>query len=553
MLKSIDIRNYALIETLHIDFRTGFSVITGETGAGKSIVLGAIGLLLGQRADVRAIKQGQTKCIVEAHFDLTGYGLEPFFDANELDYDVSECIVRREILATGKSRAFVNDVPVPLSVLKALGEQLIDVHSQHQNLLLSHREFQLATLDALSDGNDELHAYKQAFVDFRNLENRLEELQTKIASDREEQDYLQFQYEQLNEAKFHEGEQVELEEEADLLSHTEEIKSALCRSQAGLESEGSGMLTTLKDVLQSLQGVSGYYPACQEWTERMNSCYIDLKDMGREIANAADNIDYDPNRLEQVNERLNLIYSLEKKHRVESVEQLMEICRQLQMRLDQIVLGDEELESLRKQRDAMCNELMALAAKLTKKREQAAANMQQRMRELLTPLGMPNVRFEVEVTPCDTPRPDGMDSIRFMFSANKNVPLQDIVSVASGGEIARVMLSLKALIASRQQLPTIIFDEIDTGVSGAIAERMAMLMKQMGSDGRQVVSITHLPQIAARGAAHYKVYKYDTEAGTNTCVRELDKEERITEIANMLSGATLTEAALENAQALLDN
>lgn len=553
MLKSIDIRNYALIETLHIDFRAGFSVITGETGAGKSIVLGAIGLLLGQRADVRAIKQGQTKCIVEAHFDLTGYGLEPFFDANELDYDVSECIVRREILATGKSRAFVNDVPVPLSVLKALGEQLIDVHSQHQNLLLSHREFQLATLDALSDGNDELHAYKQAFADFRNLENRLEELQTKIASDREEQDYLQFQYEQLNEAKFHEGEQVELEEEADLLSHTEEIKSALCRSQAGLESEGSGMLTTLKDVLQSLQGVSGYYPACQEWTERMNSCYIDLKDMGREIANAADNIDYDPNRLEQVNERLNLIYSLEKKHRVESVEQLMEICRQLQMRLDQIVLGDEELESLRKQRDAMCNELMALAAKLTKKREQAAANMQQRMRELLTPLGMPNVRFEVEVTPCDTPRPDGMDSIRFMFSANKNVPLQDIVSVASGGEIARVMLSLKALIASRQQLPTIIFDEIDTGVSGAIAERMAMLMKQMGSDGRQVVSITHLPQIAARGAAHYKVYKYDTEAGTNTCVRELDKEERITEIANMLSGATLTEAALENAQALLDN
>ncbi|MDO4950355.1 MAG: DNA repair protein RecN [Bacteroidales bacterium] len=553
MLKTIDIRNYALIEALHIDFHAGFSVITGETGAGKSIILGAIGLLLGQRADVKAIKQGQSKCVVEAHFDLTGYGLEPFFDENELDYDESECIVRREILTMGKSRAFINDVPVALAVLKALGEQLIDVHSQHQNLLLSHSGFQLATLDTLSDGGDELHNYKQVFTAFRNLEKQLDEMQMKIAGDKEEQDFLQFQYEQLNEAMLHEGEQTGLEEEANLLNHTEEIKSALCQSQAGLESESGGVLTTLKDILQSLQTVRDHYPTCQDWTERMNSCYIDLKELSREIANAADNIDYDPNRLEQVNERLDLIYSLEKKHRVESVEQLMDICRQLQERLNLIQSGDEELELLRKQHDALSGELTVLGAKLTKKRIQAAKSMQRRMCELLAPLGMPNVRFEVQVTPYDTPRPDGMDDVSFMFSANKNAPLQDIVSVASGGEIARVMLSLKTLIANRRQLPTIIFDEIDTGVSGPIAERMAMLMKQMGSDGRQVISITHLPQIAARGAAHYKVYKVDTKDDTSTCIKELNKNERITEIANMLSGATLTEAALKNAQALLDN
>ncbi len=553
MLKTIDIRNYALIETLHIDFHAGFSVITGETGAGKSIILGAIGLLLGQRAEVKAIKQGQAKCVVEARLDLAGYGLESFFSTNELDYDESECIVRREILSTGKSRAFVNDVPVSLAVLKELGEQLIDVHSQHQNLLLSHSEFQLATLDALSDGDDEQQAYKLAFDDFQRTETRLKELQEKIVKDKAEQDYLQFQHEQLAEAKLHEGEQQELEEEADVLSHTEEIKGALCRSQAGLEADESGLLTTLKEVLQSLQGVSDIYATCKEWVERMNSCYIDLKDMSREIANAVDNIEFNPDRLEQVNERLNLIYALEKKHRVESVEQLMELTQQLQERLNLIASGDEELDSLRKQRDTKYDELVALATRLTQKRKTTAESMQTKMRELLIPLGMPNVRFEVLVTPCESPRPEGMDNVSFMFSANKNTSLQNIVSVASGGEIARVMLSLKALIASRHQLPTIIFDEIDTGVSGSIAEKMALLMKQMGTDGRQVISITHLPQIAARGTSHYKVYKYETEEGTNTCVKELNNNERIAEIANMLSGATLTEAALQNAQALLND
>ena len=553
MLQSIHIQNYALIESLDINFHPGFSVITGETGAGKSIILGAIGLLVGQRADIKAIKTGANKCIVEARFHIASYELESFFEEHDLEYEEGECILRRELYASGKSRAFINDTPASLAQMKELGEKLIDVHSQHQNLLLNHEDFQLSVLDILAHDEKELQVYKETYSAFKKVSKELSDIQQQAEKNRQDEDYIRFQVEQLEEANLQAGEQETLEQEAETLTHAEEIQSSLYKVDQLMASDEMTLLSVTKDCMQTLQGISRVYTPAQEWIERLNSCYIELKDLAHEIANASEEVEFNPTRLDYVNERLNLIYTLQQKHRVSTVEELIDIAEDYRSKLDAITSYDDRIEELKKQKETIYNKVLEQASVLTKRRLDAAKEIEKQMQAYLVPLGMPNVRFAVELETKKEPDTKGMDSVNFLFSANKNGMLQQVASIASGGEIARVMLSLKAMIAGAVKLPTIIFDEIDTGVSGSIAEKMALIMQEMGQADRQVISITHLPQIAAKGANHYKVYKEDTETGTNSHIRQLNQEERIHEIANMLSGATLTEAALNNAKALLNN
>ena len=553
MLQSIHIQNYALIESLDIDFHSGFSVITGETGAGKSIILGAIGLLVGQRADIKAIKTGATKCIVEARFNVASYQLESFFEAHDLEYDGEECILRRELLASGKSRAFINDTPASLAQMKELGEKLIDVHSQHQNLLLNQENFQLNVLDILAHDEKELQTYKELYSEYKKVSRELSDILEQADKNRLDEDYIRYQVEQLDEANLQEGEQEELEQEAETLSHAEEIKASLYKVSECMTSDDMALLSLTKDCVQTLQGISRVYSQAQEWIERLNSCYIELKDLSHEIANAGEEVEFNPTRLDYVNERLNLLYTLQKKHRVSSVEELMAVAEEFRTKLDAITSYDDKIEELTKQKKDLYNKVLEQGRVLTEYRMKSAKEIEQQMEGYLIPLGMPNVRFAVELSAKKEPDAHGLDNVTFLFSANKNGTLQNVASIASGGEIARVMLSLKAMIAGAVKLPTIIFDEIDTGVSGSIAEKMALIMQEMGQSNRQVISITHLPQIAARGTTHYKVYKEDTDTGTNSHIRQLNEEERIHEIAHMLSGATLTEAALNNAMALLKN
>lgn len=551
MLQAIYIQNYALIDKLDIDFTPGFSVITGETGAGKSIILGAIGLLLGQRADVKAIKNGATKCIVEARFRIATYGLEDFFAENDIEYDEEECIIRREVSANGKSRAFINDTPASLSQMKILGEKLIDVHSQHQNLLLNKEGFQLNILDILAQDEKELSDYQKSYREYRQVCHDLEDFIVQAEKSRQDEDYLRFQLEQLEEANLQAGEQVSLEQEAETLSHAEDILAGLYKAGQLMDGDENGTLALTKECIQTLQNVSKVYPPAQEWLERLDSCYIELKDLAREISGSQEAVEFNPARLDFVNERLNLIYTLQQKHHVKSVEELIALTTDYRMRLDAITSFDERIAALRNRQQELYQTVLQKAEVLTEVRTRSARYIESQMESLLVPLGMPNVRFAVELSPRKEPDAKGMDSVTFLFSANKNGTLQNVASIASGGEIARVMLSLKAMIAGAVKLPTIIFDEIDTGVSGSIAEKMALIMQDMGRQNRQVISITHLPQIAARGIAHYKVYKEDTETGTNSHIRQLSDEERVQEIAHMLSGATLTEAAMNNARALL--
>ena len=553
MLQSIHIQNYALIETLDINFHPGFSVITGETGAGKSIILGAIGLLVGQRADIKTIRNGANKCVVEARFDVSSYQLESFFEENDLEYEGGECILRRELLASGKSRAFINDTPASLVQMKALGEKLIDVHSQHQNLLLNHEDFQLSVLDILAHDEEHLAIYKTLYKEYKQASRELAELVEQAEKSRQDEDYIQYQVNQLEGANLQAGEQEELEQEAETLSHAEEIKAGLYKVDQQMSSDGMTLLSVAKDCIHTLQSIAKVYSPAQEWTTRMENCHIELKDLACEIANASEDIEFNPSRLEFVNERLNLIYSLQQKHHVSSVEELIDIAKELRTQLDAITSSDDHINELTRRKEELYGKVKTSAQLLTNVRTIAAKEIEKQMQAYLVPLGMPNVRFAVELTPRKEPDASGMDSVSFLFSANKNGTLQNVASIASGGEIARVMLSLKAMIAGAVKLPTIIFDEIDTGVSGSIAEKMALIMQEMGQADRQVISITHLPQIAARGANHYKVYKEDTETGTNSHIRPLDHEERINEIAHMLSGATLTDAALNNAKALLNN
>lgn len=550
MLRSLYIQNYALIEKLDIGFDSGFSVITGETGAGKSIILGAIGLLLGQRADVKSIRKGASKCIIEARFDVSAYGMQPFFEANELEYE-DECILRRELYASGKSRAFINDTPASLAQMKELGELLIDVHSQHQNLLLNKEGFQLNVLDLLAHDEAELAAYQKLYNDWRQARQDLEALVARAEQSRADEDYIRFQLEQLEEANLTDGEQEELEQEAEMLAHAEDIKAGLYLAGQALNADEGGVLEALKDCQNTMMGLRSVFAPAGELADRLDSVYIELKDISQEVSDKEEEVEFNPARLDEVNARLNLIYSLQQKHRVDTVKALLSLQESYALQLSAITSSDEDIARLEAQVKELFSQVTAQAQVLTEARTRAALEVERQMAARLVPLGMPNVRFQVEMGVRKEPGGHGADTVNFLFSANKNGVLQNISSVASGGEIARVMLSVKAMIAGAVKLPTIVFDEIDTGVSGEIADRMADIMQEMGDNDRQVISITHLPQIAARGRAHYKVYKEDNEVETNSHIRRLTDDERVEELAHMLSGATLTEAALNNARALL--
>lgn len=550
MIKRLFIKNFALIDKLDIELHRGFSVITGETGAGKSIILGAIGLLLGQRADSKAIKQGAEKCIIEAHFDLSRYELKGLFDENEIEYDATDTIVRRELTAAGKSRAFINDTPVALSLLKELGEQLMDVHSQHQNLLLNKQDFQLSVVDIMAKDSQELAEYHQAYNAYQLLQRQLQQLQDDIERNRQNQDFLQYQYEELANARLSEGEQEELEQQSETMSHAEDIKGALYEADHALYDDACGAVSQVRTACHALSGISKVLPKAEELAERLNSCHIELKDIASEVSSMLEGTDFDPAELDLVNNRLDRLYELEKKYHCESVEQLISQRDTLAQQLSNIENSDEALHDLQEQVEKAVKECQRRADSLSKLREKAAKEIEQQLLRRLVPLGMPHVRFEVSMTR-GTLGQNGQDQASFLFSANTSTPLQPVSQVASGGEIARVMLSLKALISGAVKLPTIIFDEIDTGVSGKIAEKMAEMMQEMGRQERQVISITHLPQIAALGSHHYRVTKEETAQGTTSSMKELNEEERIREIAQMLSGSDVTEAAVLNAKQLL--
>ena len=551
MLKQLYIKNFTLIDELDIPLYPGFSVITGETGAGKSIILGAIGLLLGNRADSKAIKAGRDRCVIEAHFDLSKYGMQDFFDANDIDYDAEDTIIRRELTAAGKSRAFINDTPVPLSKMRELGEQLVDIHSQHQNLLLQKEDFQLSVVDIIAHDEKQKKAYLAEYKNYKKAKQQLEDLKAEIAKNRENEEFMRFQFKELDDANLQEGELEQLEQEAETLSHSEDIKTALYEADNALSGEDGSILDKLKNAAQQIDNIKEVYPDVKEVAERMLSSYIELKDIAQEISGSVDNVEFDPNRLETINSRLDQLYSLQQKFHVENVEELIATRERINEQLQHIDNGDEDIEELEKQVALLLAKAEKQAAELTAIRTKSARKIEEEMKKRLIPLGIPNVRFEISFSakPLSS---DGVDKVNFLFSANKSTLLQPVSQVASGGEIARVMLSLKAMISGAVKLPTIIFDEIDTGVSGKIAEKMAEIMTEMGNLNRQVISITHLPQIASMGTHHYKVLKEENEEGTLSHMKELNEQQRIEEIAQMLSGSDITPAALANAKELLN-
>ena len=550
MLKQLYIKNFTLIDELNISLYPGFSVITGETGAGKSIILGAIGLLLGNRADSKAIKAGRDRCVIEAHFDLSRYGMQKFFDDNDIDYDADDTIIRRELTAAGKSRAFINDTPVPLTRMRELGEQLVDIHSQHQNLLLQKEDFQLNVVDIIAQDADQLKVYQKEYDAYRKAKELLEELKAEIAKNRENEEFMRFQHKELDDANLQEGELEQLEQEAETLSHSEDIKTALYEADSALSGENDSILDKLKNATHQLENICDVYPSMADVAGRMQSSYIELKDIAQEISSSVDHVEFDPNRLDAINTRLDKLYTLQQKFHVETVTELIAIRDRIAEQLAHIDNGDEDIEEKEKEVAALLAKAEKQAALLTSIRQKSAKAIEKEMKGRLIPLGIPNVRFEIAFA--EKPLSgNGADKVSFLFSANKSTQLQPVSQVASGGEIARVMLSLKAMISGAVKLPTIIFDEIDTGVSGKIAEKMADIMEEMGLQNRQVLSITHLPQIAAKGSHHYKVLKEETENGTISHMKELNNQERIEEIAQMLSGSDITQAALANAKELL--
>jgi len=550
MLNHLYIRNFTLIDTLDIQLRPGFSVITGETGAGKSIILGAIALLLGQRADAKTIKQGADKCIIEAHFDLSRYKMDDFFNNNDIECDTKDTIIRRELTAAGKSRAFINDSPVPLSLLKDLGEQLVDVHSQHQNLLLQKQDFQLSVVDIIACDSSQLQAYCEAFTDYHEAQRQLQELKDSLEQNRQNAEFLGFQYNELKEAQLVDGEQEELEQKSETMTHAEDIKTALYEADNALSGETTGVVPALRTALNAMRSISQVLPSATALAERLDSTYIELKDVAQEVSVTMENIDFDPAELDTINDRLDRIYSLQKKYHCENIAELTALQQELGQKLSAIENSDEALQEL----ETKCQKLKVKSQKaadvLTTVRTKAARKIEKEMLSRLVPLGMPNVRFSVDIKLSELSR-SGQDKVQFLFSANTSTPLQPVAQVASGGEIARVMLSLKAMISGAVKLPTIIFDEIDTGVSGRVAEQMAQIMQEMGRSERQVISITHLPQIAALGDYHYKVAKAETKNGTTSTMTELTSEERVVEIAQMLSGSDVSAAAIQNAKELL--
>lgn len=551
MLKHLYIKNFTLIDQLDIAFYSGFSVITGETGAGKSIILGAIGLLLGNRADSKQIKQGEKKCTIEAHFDLSHYGFESFFEDNDIDFEPEDTIIRRELTASGKSRAFINDTPVSLQMMRILGEQLIDIHSQHQNLLLQKDDFQLNVVDIIAQDSTALSAYHSSYQHYKESLQRLSDLKEQIAKAQENEEFMRFQFNELESAGLVEGRQQELEQESETLSHSEDIKTAYFKADHLLNDDDNGIIYKLGESLDSLSNIENVYPKAKDVVQRLSSVHIELKDIASEVGSEVENIEFDPSRLDSINQQLDQLNTLEQKYHVSTEEELIEIRDNIAEQLQSIDNSDEELESLTKKVDEELKLCTEKAAKLTELRLKAGKIVEKEMSQRLIPLGIPNVRFKVDITSKPLSM-DGADKVQFLFSANTSTAMEPVAQVASGGEIARVMLSLKAMISGTVKLPTIIFDEIDTGVSGKIAQKMALIMQEMGNNNRQVISITHLPQIAALGRSHYKVEKEETAEGTRSHMRELNQEERVCEIAQMLSGADISDAALQNARELLN-
>lgn len=550
MLKQLYIKNFTLIDELNIQMHPGFSVITGETGAGKSIILGAIGLLLGNRADSKSIKAGRDRCVIEAHFDLSKYDMQQFFTDNDIDEDLSDTIIRRELTAAGKSRAFINDTPVSLTKMRELGEQLVDIHSQHQNLLLQKEDFQLNVVDIIAQDEKQRKNYEAAYNQYKQANQKLNAQKAEIEKNRENEDFLRFQFKELDEAQLQNGEQEELEQEYEMLSHSEDIKTALYQADNHLSGDDGNIIERLKQTSEQLANIKDVYPEVTELLERIDSSYIELKDIAQEVNGLTDHVEFDPARLETINERLDKLNSLQQKFHVRDLGELIETYHQLKEQLSHIDHSDEDVEAMEQEVAQLLEKAQKQAKELTAIRTKAAKKVEEEMKQRLIPLGIPNVRFSISLTEKPLSH-DGGDKVSFLFSANKSTPLQPVTQVASGGEIARVMLSLKAMISGAVKLPTIIFDEIDTGVSGKIAEKMAQIMVEMGNHERQVLSITHLPQIAAMGSHHYKVSKEETDEGTISRMTELSQQERVQEIAQMLSGSDVSEAALANAKELL--
>lgn len=549
MLKRLSVENYALIDKLDIEFAPGLNIITGETGAGKSILLGALGLILGNRVESGVLRDPQRNCVVEAEFDLKGYHLKELFDMLDIDYE-EPCLIRRVITSAGKSRAYVNDLPVQLTALRAIGERLIDIHSQHQTLLVGESRFQTTLLDSVAEHLPLLEQYRSVYAELNEVKRQYEDLQREADATSKDREYVAYQLEELQAANLHEGEQEELETLLEELSHAVEIKEILMWTSQMLEGDDEGVLTQLKSAEQSIGRLQSVYPQAEQFYQRLHSALLDLKDLASEVSAEGDRIEVDPVRQEQTQERLDLIYSLQQKHKKDSVSGLLALQAEYAARLNGIDSYEERLAELAQRIGVLQEKASKLAADITNGRKNTAPKIEQYVMEQLARLGMASAQLQVDVHPAGELRADGADVIRFLFTANRNTALQPIEKVASGGEMSRLMLALKALVVSHMQLPTIIFDEIDTGVSGAIADKMGEIVTALGAQ-LQVINITHLPQVASKGDHHFFVYKEDTPNGTQTRIRELTADERVNEIAKMLSGSAVTQAAVEQARLLL--
>ena len=554
MLKHLYISNFTLINELDMNFNPGFSVITGETGAGKSIIIGAVSMLLGNRADLKMIRNGKDKCIVEAVFSISDYDqdfINRFLTDNDLDNNGDECILRREININGKNRAFINDTPVILASLKELGEHLLDIHSQHQNLMLNKEDFQLNVIDVFAQNKKVLAEYQDLFKTYKSEASKLEEQQASISRIKENEDFLQFQNKELSEANLEEGEQESLEQQSELLTHAEEIKNTLYNADSLLSSDEHNIITQLRSISDSMNNIQNVYPDAEVLTNRLNDCVIELKDISREIVSHVEDIDYDPKKLQAINSRLDTIYTLEKKYHTSNIPDLIKKHEEIKSQLSRIDNFDVDFKAQQDKVDRLKESCLKKANALTASRQKAARKVEKELAARLIPLGIPNVKFKIDMTQQKELTAKGLDRITYLFSSNSSSSLSPIAQVASGGEVSRVMLSLKAMMSRVTGLPTIIFDEIDTGVSGRVAEQMAHIMKEMGDNKHQVICITHLPQIAAIGSTHYKVTKTETSQGTNSLMTLLSPEERVKEIAQMLSGSDISSAAIENARTLL--
>ena len=552
MLLRLKISNYALISETEIEFGGGLTVITGETGAGKSILMGALSLVLGSRADISVIKQGEKKTVVEAEFDVSAYNLKSFFDENDLDYaDLTE--IRREILDSGKSRAFVNDTPVNLATLKELGQRLTDIHSQHQTLEIGYEDFQLGLIDAYAKNGALLADYAEVYQKWQAAKSQLESLLKRAKEIAMEAEYLHFRFDELDKAKLREGEQQELEEEYEILTHNEDIKMAISNACDELVRADEGtVLQKLKSSISELRKIAAYFPKAAEFADRMDSAYIELNDISREITDIDENTEYSPERLEFVNERLGVIYQLQKKFNVNTVDGLIAMHKELAQKLSLVDNIDGQTDDLKKAVAALESQLRKQADAIGEGRRKAVPQLREEVQGLLESLGIKDSQFDVQFSTVKDFRPNGTDSVKFMFSANKNVSMGELSKTASGGELSRLMLSLKYILSRSSKLPTIIFDEIDTGISGDIAGKMGAMFRRM-SEHMQVICITHLPQVAAKGNHHLKVYKHEEDGAVRSDIKPLTGDDRIHEIASMLSSEKVTDAALMNAKELMNN